>query len=174
MSGFLTKQNLIKRIKDLSPYSASKKHWVNKRAVLDLVEQLDEQKPAIPQYVADWIEVCKENLAIGLYTAMNPDFIKQWNKSEKLISWIKGSNNQNLFARAWLDGYTVEPEKKKRYCVTMKGLNMGYSCLKTNGKGGWWFGTDENQYYSRKEFENAGFGEVFHSPLFEVVEEVEE
>ena len=24
--------------------------------------------------VADWIDVCKENLAIGLYTAMNPDF----------------------------------------------------------------------------------------------------
>ena len=28
-------------------------------------------KPIVPQCVADWIDVCKENLAIGLYTAMN-------------------------------------------------------------------------------------------------------
>lgn len=41
-------------------------------------------KPIVPQCVADWIDVCKENLAIGLYTAMNPDFLKQWNKSDEL------------------------------------------------------------------------------------------
>lgn len=80
------------------------------------LEQLDEpQKVQIPQFVADWIEVCKENLAIGLYTAMNPDFMKQWNKSDKLISWIRKSNNQNLFARAWLEGYDIQ---KTKYVVT--------------------------------------------------------
>ena len=76
---------------------------------------VEREKVTIPQFVADWIEVCKENLAIGLYTAMNPDFLKQYNKSEKLISWVRKSNNQNLFARAWLDGYDIQETK---YVVT--------------------------------------------------------
>ena len=79
---------------------------------------IESEKVKIPQFVADWIEACKENLAIGLYIAMNPDFMKQWNKSDKLISWVRKINNQNLFARAWLDGYEVE--KEKRYAVVMK------------------------------------------------------
>ena len=81
------------------------------------------EKVQIPQFVADWIEVCKENLAIGLYTAMNPDFLKQWNKSDELISWSKKISNQELFARAWLDGYPVEEEKK--YKITLLNRNDG-------------------------------------------------
>jgi len=108
-------------------------------------------------------------LAIGLYTAMNPDFLKQWNKSDELICWIKKTSNQELFARAWLDGYEVE--KEKRYTVVMKTTKqpLYYNVL------------DKKIFFSlgglatkftRKELEEAGFGEVFNSPLFEV-EEVE-
>lgn len=79
------------------------------------------------QIVADWIEACKENLAIGLYIAMNPDFMKQWNKSDKLISWVRKINNQNLFARAWLDGYEVE--KEKRYKVVMPNVSSSGGVL---------------------------------------------
>lgn len=79
--------------------------------------QIDEKsKVVIPQFVADWIEVCKENLTHSLYTAMTPNFMKENGQSFDLILWIKKASNQETFARAWLDGYEVE--KEKRYVVT--------------------------------------------------------
>lgn len=75
------------------------------------VEAEKSNKVVIPQFVADWIEVCKEHLTTSLYTAMNPNFIKENNQSFDLILWIKKTSNQDIFARAWLDGYEVEEEK---------------------------------------------------------------
>ena len=72
-------------------------------------------KVKVKQFVADWIEVCKEHLTTSLYTAMNPNFMKENNQSFDLILWIKKTSNQELFARAWLDGYEVEETK---YVVT--------------------------------------------------------
>ena len=77
---------------------------------------LHHEKPVIPQFVADWIEVCKAHLTTNLYTAMNPNFMKENDQSFDFILWIKKTSNQETFARAWLDGYDVEPEK--RYVVT--------------------------------------------------------
>ena len=168
----MNKQELIEAIKD-EPYERGifvDTIKFNRNWLLRKIETLDEPEPVkVPQFVADWIDVCKENLAIGLYTAMNPDFLKQWNKSDELICWIKKTSNQELFARAWLDGYEVE--KEKRYTVVMKTTKqpLYYNVL------------DKKIFFSlgglatkftRKELEEAGFGEVFNSPLFEV-EEVE-
>lgn len=133
-------------------------------------------KPIVPQCVADWIDVCKENLAIGLYTAMNPDFLKQWNKSDELICWIKKARNQDIFARAWVDGYEVE--KEPRYTVRVKGINGSHQWL-AFGKltECWCFGGKENSSHvvlehTRKELEDAGFGWVFTCEGIEI-EEVE-
>ena len=120
--------------------------------------------------MADWIDACKENSAIGLYIAMNPDFLKQWNKSDELISWSRKTSNQELFARAWLDGYEVKQEK--RYTVVMKTTiqPLYYNVL------------DKKLFFSmgglatkftRKQLEEAGFGWVFDCPGIEI-EEVEE
>lgn len=131
-------------------------------------------KPIVPQCVADWIDVCKENLAIGLYTAMNPDFLKQWNKSDELICWIKKARNQDIFARAWVDGYEVE--KEPRYTVRVKGINGSHQWL-AFGKltECWCFGGKENSSYvvlehTRKELEDADFGWVFDCEGVEVKE----
>ena len=131
-------------------------------------------KPIVPQCVADWIDVCKENLAIGLYTAMNPDFLKQWNKSDELICWIKKARNQDIFARAWVDGYEVE--KEPRYTVRVKGINGSHQWL-TFGKltECWCFGGKENSSYvvlehTRKELEDADFGWMFDCEGVEVKE----
>lgn len=145
--------------------------------VLKNLRELDEpEKVTIPQFVADWIDVCKENLAIGLYTAMNPDFLEQWNKSDELISWSKKTSNQEIFARAWLDGYEVEEEK--RYLVKMKGLVKKNSYLNFNLGGVWLFYNEDDfdgyrAHHTRKELEKAGFGWVFDCEGVEV-EEVEE
>ena len=130
-------------------------------------------KPVVPQFVAEWIDVCKENLAIGLYTAMNPDFLKQWNKSDELISWIKKASDQNLFARAWLDGYEVE--KERRYLVKMKatGQCLGKYYLNNEILSPRFIYTGRNaDDFTRKELEEAGFGWVFDCEGIEV-EEVE-
>lgn len=134
-------------------------------------------KPVVKQYVADWIDACKENLAIGLYTAMNPNFLKQWNKSDELICWIKKARNQDIFARAWVDGYEVE--KETRYTVEVKGI-IGYvAYLNQNLNNQEWFfaSNDETEGYrtkhTRKELEDANFGWVFDCEGIEI-EEVDE
>ena len=137
---------------------------------------IESEKVKIPQFVADWIEACKENLTIGLYIAMNPDFMKQWNKSDKLISWVRKINNQNLFARAWLDGYEVE--KEKRYKVVMPNVSSSGGVLTRIKHDDSWIWIDtlgtivEGRTHTRKELEAAGFGWVFDCPGIEI-EEVE-
>lgn len=70
--------------------------------------KLDEpQKPVVPKFVAEWIEYAKkkgDSLAISF---------KPWNlygvEYSKADRWIE--DNQETFARAWLDGYEVEESK---------------------------------------------------------------
>lgn len=130
-------------------------------------------KPIVPQCVADWIDVCKENLAIGLYTAMNPDFLKQWNKSDELICWIKKARNQDIFARAWVDGYEVEKEKRYRVSMPKTRNRKDHAQLlcEANGKVFWcgeWYRLRTK--FTRKELEEADFGWVFDCPGVEVKE----
>lgn len=140
-----------------------------------LIPYEEPQKPVVPQFVADWIEVCKENLTSSLYLAMTPSFLKANNQGVELTIWIK--KNEETFARAWIDGYTVE--KEKRYLVKLKGMVEDFVVLKLDKiRDGWYLGNDTEYSYTkvkhtRKELEEAGFGEVFNSPLFEV-KEVEE
>ena len=136
------------------------------------LQQLDEpQKVKVPQFVADWIEVCKEHLTTSLY---NPNFMKENNQSFDLILWIKKTSNQELFARAWLFGYEVE--KEKRYLVKVKGMNRINGCLANNKKlATWYFGISGNSKnhrtnHTRKELEEAGFGWVFSCEGIEIEE----
>ena len=144
---------------------------VIKSDVIATIELIDEtQKPVIPQFVADWIEVCKDNLPINLYTAMNPDFLKQWNKSDELICWIRKTSNQELFARAWLDGYEVKQEK--RYTVVMKETKQPLYYNAVDKKLFFSMGGLATNF-TQQQLEEADFGWVFDCEGVEV-EEVEE
>ncbi|HFY0480067.1 TPA: DUF1642 domain-containing protein [Shigella flexneri] len=66
----------------------------------------EPQKPVVPKFVAEWIEYAKkkgDSLAISF---------KPWNlygvEYSKADRWIE--DNQETFARAWIDGYEVEKE----------------------------------------------------------------
>ena len=132
-------------------------------------------KPVILQFVADWIKYCK-NTGVTLVRALMVEEIDLYNyanqkDSEKLKAFLRVKKNQELFARAWVDGYTVE--KEKRYRVSLKN---GQPLLKAYSGEALYFSQDiaiENYKVTRKELEDSGFGEVFDSPLFEV-EEVQE
>lgn len=96
-----------------------------------MIEQLDEpQKVQVPQFVADWIKYCK-NTNVTLARALlveEVDFYNYANQkdSKKLKEFLRVKDNQEAFARAWLDGYEVE---EKRYMVRMKGVD-DYGCYK--------------------------------------------
>ena len=132
---------------------------------------VEREKVKVPQCVADWIEVCKEHLTTSLYTAMNPNFMKENNQSFDLILWIKKTSNQETFVRAWLDGYEVEEEK--RYEVI---LCNGQSLKTVYRQGGDHLDFEmvygDLESFTRKRLEEAGFGWVFDCPGIEI-EEVE-
>ncbi|HGR2171519.1 TPA: DUF1642 domain-containing protein, partial [Streptococcus pneumoniae] len=164
---------LIKKYEELwnehSPFYEPVPYTSMVELFLKELKQLDEpQKVKIPQFVADWIEVCKEHLTTSLYTAMTPNFMKENNQSFDLILWIKKASNQDLFARAWLDGYEVE--KEKRYLVKMKRINgYGRYLNKALSSEEYFFASDNEiscyrTKHTRKELEEAGFGWVFDCP----------
>lgn len=141
--------------------------WVgNQLKDADKIRQ-ELNKPAVKQFVADWIEKCKAKekrlLTALLYTP------------EKVNSWLDNSENQELFARAWLDGYE-EVEEEKRYIVKMKGLNEDNSYLNYDSVDDEWYFTDAENgpavgtHHTRKQLEDADFGWVFDCPGVEVEE----
>lgn len=166
----MNKQELIKRISEL-PYSEgpiADTVTVNRNWILGSIEQLDEpQKVTVPQFVADLIEYAKKN-----DWDLDDTFqeIADSDGSSDVYRWYySSSDNMDTFARAWLDGYTVE---EKRYTVKIKAVDQYLVSAKDENFLG--FLTSKlRTYFTRKELEEAGFGEVFDSPLFEV-EEVEE
>ena len=137
------------------------------------LEQLDEPQPVkVPQFVADWIEYCKVKkitLAHALYRSEEAE-------NKNVFSWIvKDSGNQETFARAWLDGYEVE--KEKRYLVKVKGMSEENTYLTFRFGHTWMLSNFEEceefrLHHTRKQLEEAGFGWVFDCPGIEI-EEVE-
>lgn len=137
-----------------------------------IYKSIEREKVTIPQVVADWIEVCKEHLTNSLYTAMNPNFMRENNQSFDLTLWIKKTSNQELFAHAWLDGYEVE--KERRYIVTLKssGQKLYYH---TKDEDYIFSSYDEvfySGYHTKTDLEENDMSWVFDCPGMEI-EEVE-
>lgn len=130
---------------------------------------VERDKVKIPQFVADWIEKCKNKekslLDALLYTP------------EKVNSWVGNSENQETFAIAWIFGYEVEKEKK--YKIVMLNIASSGGVLTRIKHNDSWIWIDtlgtivEGRTHTRKELEDAGFGWVFDCPGIEV-REVEE
>ena len=182
----MNKQEAIEKVKTMTVETFfSGTLFVKQQEVIAIIEQIGEptsgcaeeakksNKVVIPQFVADWIEVCKENLTSSLYTAMNQNFMKENNQSFDLIFWIKKSSNQNIFARAWLDGY--EAEKEKLYTAQLRLVTQnekGY--LNKNSKSDDFFIDDLRVFsgdyqtsFTRPELEDL---DIWDNPAFEIKE----
>ena len=143
---------------------------VDTSEVLKDLKQLDEpEKVTIPSVVAQWIRYAK-GWNKGLHYALS-------NASDEVLEWlcVDKLKRQGIFARAWLDGYEIEEEK--RYIVKIKNLDSDVRVLKKKNR--WYFGGDWDdardaglKIHTRKELEDAGFGWVFDCEGVEV-EEVE-
>lgn len=179
----MNKRELIKHIEDL-PYNEGlivDTIKISRNGLLKLIEQLDEpQKVKIPQFVADWIKYCK-NTNVTMTRALlvgEVDFYNYANQKDlsRLTDFFSDGKNQEIFARAWLDGYTV---KEKRYLVTIKGIVSNFMVLKHNINEDTWYMsnkinyTDLKAYHTMKELEDAGFGWVFSCEGVELEEVTE-
>lgn len=164
----MNKQELIERIKCLKNLFGNKVEYIEIDAAIELIEQLDEpQKTVVPQFVADWIETCKENNIISLSGAF--EYAK-----EEVDTWLSDWKNQEIFASAWIFGYEVE--KEKRYYVRFKWIEESYSYLTLIKHLNTWtlssikldkkFRTE----HTKKQLEEAGFGWVFDCEGIELEE----
>lgn len=75
--------------------------------ILEDLKQLDEpKKVVVPQVVADWIKYAKQQ-GYGFMQSYDPIYMS-YPINDSLDKWIE--DNEETFARAWLDGYEVEKE----------------------------------------------------------------
>lgn len=167
----MNKRELIERIINL-PYEAgvaTDTLKINRAGLINLIDQFDEpQKVQVPQIVADYIKYTKD-ADWDLQEAMD-DVAYEDNKD--LRRWF--NNNIETFARAWLDGYEIE--KEKRYIVKVKGADEGYNYLNRRISSESWFFSGESEpldfrvKHTRKELEKASFGWIFDCKGIEVKE----
>ena len=176
----MNKQELIEKYEYMSHACFRR---VDTLEVLKDLRQLDEpQKVTIPQFVADVIEGAREK-SPELEDALHYTW---FNGTKEFTEWYNKKSNRDLFARAWLDGYEVEKEKK--YKITLLNRNDGDLYLINQNAGV----SDKYGHFSpvvllftkgtnfseqcykltKKEVASNGFGWVFDCPGIKI-EEVE-
>lgn len=145
------------------------------------------EKVKVPQFVANWIANVKRNgfkfrnssrfheeivSSDDVYRVMYY-ILREGIAGEAIRIWVNA--NRDAFARAWLDGYTVE--KEKRYRISMPRArnhkNHAQILCEKDEKIFWcgeWY--PFRTKFTRKQLEEANFGWVFDCEGVEV-EEVE-
>ena len=168
----MNKEDLIKKYEGLEGVWDANGAEIARQCFLRDLEQLNEidtKKVTVPQSVAEWIEKGKKELSLR-------DLMSSSYTSTEVGNWLGeldedgGFKNQETFARAVLDGYEVEKEKRYEVKITASDQYLVNA-------------TDENflgflqsrlrTKFTKKELEKLGFGWVFECPGVEV-EEVEE
>ena len=159
----MNKQELIKKYEDLFEKLYAFPIVTINEVVEDL-KQLDEpQKVTIPQFVADWIEEGKKHCK-DVSDLFDFDFT-----NKEVGNWFLQEKPFDLVARAWLDGYTVEEEK--RYYVKLKAVDQ-YLVRNEDENFLGFLQSRLKSKFTRKQLEQAELGWVFDCPGVEI-EEVE-
>ncbi|VQE79074.1 phage protein [Streptococcus pneumoniae] len=152
---------LIKKYKKLEGVWNAEGAELARQIFLQDLEQLDKPKPVkVPQCVAEWIEearkACKDVVELFEFDFTN-DEVRKWFMQERPF---------DLVARAWLDGYEVEEEK--RYLVTLKNRQP---LVKSQSGSTLYFSQDitaRNYKGTQKELEDANFGWGFDCEGIEI------
>lgn len=108
-------------------------------------------KVEIPNYVAEYIEDCKDR-DITLYSALNYlrsdhfELKAEEDLIDKVTDWLwdgSGDVSFRKFARAWLDGYHVEAEKTFKLRLKSKVVTPRENYLNKNLRTGEYFIHDD-------------------------------
>ena len=160
----MNKQELIVYCNDLKESKSRFINCIDVDRIIETIKQLDEpEKVKVPQCVHKYIQEAKE------YNWDLQDLMKCVNDeySEEFQRWFYHECNQETLARAWLDGYEVEEEK--RYFVKVKATKHYFD---KDGNGRVYFSLAYKSCFTKKQLEDADFGWVFDCPGIEI-EEVE-
>ena len=173
----MNKKELVKKYESLEGVWDANGAEIARQCFLRDLEQLNEidtKKVTVPQYVADLIEGARSYEWDLDYLF---DHIDELPGDSEISTWFYTLGNVDVLARAWLDGFEIE--KEKRYYVRFKGMESGdfnylnfikcqhawvLSSLKIDKK----FRTE----HTKKQLEDADFGWVFDCEGIEI-EEVE-
>lgn len=155
----MDKQELISMYERISNFSEN----VSTKKVIKNIQQLDDQpKPVLPKTVAEWLEMCK-------------DENKQLRQSLNFMPfganfWLSNPENQEIFARAWLDGYVTD--KEDRYTIKLIETRQYLHRRRNDFFFDVYVKPKDNSVvvFTRKDLEDAGFGWVFDCPGVEVQE----
>ncbi|HEL1580467.1 DUF1642 domain-containing protein [Streptococcus suis] len=163
----MNKQEAIKSIDTLNIndiIAGQNVDMVIKNQVIDLISQIHEpQKVVVPKFVAEWIEHCKGRRST-LYFAFTPSRM-----SRELNEWMALGKNDDIFTRAWLDGYEIEQEKLYTVEIPNNGGFIVLAYINQTIKL-----ADSNKHlpgkFTKESIEYAGFGWVFDCNGVKVVE----
>ena len=162
----MNKQELIEYCESLKGGLNKFINGVDVDKIIAKIEELDEPRPVVPQFVAEWIEYCK-NHNFTLFGCFDPEngFERLTGESfegdaRRCIRWCRRSSDK--VALAWLFGYTIE--KEKRYLVKIKstGQCLGKYYINNEMLSPRFIYTGRNaDAFTRKELEDTDFGWVF-------------
>ena len=178
----MNKQEALKQIEQQKEAILQMQSWAFYGYIEGLVKQLDEpqtielpkmkfensRKVQVPQFVADWYE----DVVDEFYTVLERLVLNYRNNTDMPIcKWFFETEDAlKILINMHQFGYTVV--KDQRYTVKMTATKQQLFYNNLDKRLFFSLGELATQF-TRKQLEDAGFGEVFDSPLFEV-EEVEE
>lgn len=131
--------------------------------ISDLKKINESQKETVPKFIGDWIFKAQLVDRRSIRSALDTATIRLYAKnSDEVIAFLKDISNQDTFARAWTNDYTVEKEPK--YTVKFKVTKQYLS----NDETGPHFDPSFRSNFTKSDLEKLGLGWVFDCEGIEV------
>lgn len=134
---------------------------------------MERDKVTVPQFVADWYEANKDDFETKLFRAIDliPSDYEEGDLSE-FEEWLVDEHTAPFQTLVNMHQFGYDVKKERRYTVKMRTTKqpLFYNSLEKR----LFFSLGElATQFTFKQLEEAGFGEVLNSPLFEVEEVAE-
>lgn len=150
----------------------------NKQDVIDIINQIEPEKPVVPQFVADWYEENKDDFEGNLFRCVdNIPLTFEGTKLNEFEKWLLNASTKSFQILVNMHQFGYEVEKEKLYTARLKVVTIkkaGY--LNRHNKNGsitidtsYTAGGQYQVYFTRSELEELG---IWNNPAFEI-EEVE-
>ena len=141
--------------------------WIGRQLInADKIRQ-ELNKVLLPEFMYDWVFECQLLRNFCLIDALDSNTIHLYaKKSESVKKWIDDKNNQELFARAWIDDYELEKESKYRVKLKNTDDYLNETEVGFHFYNNW----ENNKTFTRKELEYSDFSWVLDCPGIELEE----
>ena len=178
-------KNKLKEIREKNDKGNNFEGAASMNLALRLIDQLDEpevlsqEMPEIPQYVAKWIEENKKQNKSLIFAIAHIYDENEIGKSpdedtNKIFLWMESADNEEVFARAWLDGYTAEEGQKYVVKLPMSKNNDNQYAI-VDYSGNIWIDALPSKYkLTEEEIRGLTKGDVLFEHFAVKVEELEE